>query len=126
MFENVSCPKCGAPISSTLASALLETCRYCGSTFKRTPSTEGPLVCGCGRGGENRCALCTTAICQGCSTSIEHYDLSQIMLGHRIPPRHHSGMLHRLGKTAPLSAVLCVPCLDSTLTNWLRTHPNTL
>lgn len=126
MLKHTACPKCGAPFVASLQSALIEACGYCGSAFKNTQPAETPLVCGCGRGGVNRCALCTIAICPECSNCIEHFDLAQILLRHRIPPKHHTSMVHRLKQIVPLNATLCVPCLDSTLGRWLSTNPTTL
>lgn len=126
MLKPNCCTQCGAPMVSSIQSPLVETCQYCRSTYKHTHPADTPLLCGCGRGGVNRCALCTLPLCPDCSNCIEHFDLPQILLGHRVPPKHHTSMVHRLKQTVPLSATLCVPCLDSTLSRWLSLNPTTL
>ncbi len=125
MLKSSSCAHCGAPFASSIRSALVETCKYCGSTFKKSPQEEGALVCGCGRRGVNRCALCTASICQDCSNCIGHFDLAEIMFSHGVAPRYHPSMLQKLEQRVPLTATLCVACFDSTLTSWLRTTPTT-
>ncbi len=125
MLKSNNCNQCGAPIASSIQSVLVETCRYCGATFKNPQHVEDALVCACGRRGVNRCALCTASICQDCSNCIEHYDLTEIMLSHGIAPQQHIRMLQKLEQLVPFTATLCVACFDSTLTKWLRTTPNT-
>lgn len=123
------CSACGARLSPSPISKIV-ICHYCGSTFSpllnlaegsQGDGTAKLSICECGSALYSSCSICSVGLCEKCTLRASHFDIKSIIKNsfNRINQQQLSILYNKFFTEINMSASLCAPCFDKSLTGWL-------